>query len=412
MRDATIDVKEQVWALPKETGMAYGWTTRWSWRLFAVSLPLSIASTHVALALLIAAAFFRFRAGELRWKKTPLEKVLVIYLIVCAVTAAVGLLPSKAALQIVSFWHISIYWLMVNTISKDEEIRRLIGLVLLGAALNSLMGIAQQGLNLTDRAMGTFSHPMTFGGQIEMILLLAVAVWLQLPRGRERWAMGFLLLVLSGGLVMSYTRSAWIGFFAGAGGIGLMRGVRAGLTLAAAVVLFMAIAVMLDSSIGQRIRTIPDMSQTESNTERLKTWGATIEMIKDHPVFGVGGGGYRTALERYREHWGLRSRPHAHNNFLQQTAEHGLFGLAAFLAIWVVILRSAWQSWRSGLPEPYRGWLAGSAMAIVGFLTAGLFEANFGDSEVAMAMWFMVGLVMWIRMRVLPVQQTDHAVGI
>jgi len=147
MRDATIDVKEQVWALPKETGMAYGWTTRWSWRLFAVSLPLSIASTHVALALLIAAAFFRFRAGELRWKKTPLEKVLVIYLIVCAVTAAVGLLPSKAALQIVSFWHISIYWLMVNTISKDEEIRRLIGLVLLGAALNSLTGIAQQGLN-------------------------------------------------------------------------------------------------------------------------------------------------------------------------------------------------------------------------------------------------------------------------
>jgi len=192
----------------------------------------------------------------------------------------------------------------------------------------------------------------------------------------------------------------------------LMRGVRAGLTLAAAVVLFMAIAVMLDSSIGQRIRTIPDMSQTESNTERLKTWGATIEMIKDHPVFGVGGGGYRTALERYREPWGLRSRPHAHNNFLQQTAEHGLFGLAAFLAIWVVIFRSAWQAWRSGLSEPYRGWLAGSAMAVVGFLTAGLFEANFGDSEVAMAMWFMVGLVMWIRMRMLPAQQTARAVDI
>jgi putative inorganic carbon (HCO3(-)) transporter len=331
-----------------------------------------------------------------------LEKVLAFYLIVCAVTAAVGLVPTKAFIQLASFWHVSIYWLVVNTVSDRKELKAIISIVLMAATLNAAYGIVQNSLDESVRAVGSFSHPMTFAGQIQLVLLLGIAVWLQLPWGRERWAMGLLLLVLSGGLVTSYTRSAWIGFLTGGSGIGLMRGIRTGLALLAVIVLFMMIAVILQSSLGQRIQSIPDIRSTGSNEERIRIWGATLEMIRDHPIFGVGGGGYRTALEAYRERWNLRSRSHAHNNFLQQAATHGLFGLAAFAAIWVVILKTAWQAARGGLPAPYQGWLAGSAMAVVAFLVAGLFEANFGDSEVAMMMWFMVGLVMWVRMRVMP----------
>ena len=402
MRNATIDMQDRPWARSEETGMTYGWTTRWSWRLFAVGLPLSIVAAHIALGFLILAAVLRFRSGELRWRKTPLEKALAFYLIVCAATAAVGLVPTKAFIQLASFWHVSIYWLMVNTVSDRKELKTIVSIMLIAAALNAAYGVVQNSLDESVRAVGSFSHPMTFAGQIQMVLLLAIAVWLQLPWGRERWAMGVLLLVLSGGLVTSYTRSAWIGFLTGGSGIGWMRGIRTGLALLAVIVLFMVIAVILKPSLGQRIQSIPDIRLTGSNEERIRIWGATLEMIRDHPIFGVGGGGYRTALEAYRERWNLRSRSHAHNNFLQQAATHGLFGLAAFVAIWVVILKAAWQTARGGLPAPYQGWLVGGAMAVVAFLVAGLFEANFGDSEVAMMMWFMVGLVMWVRMRVMP----------
>lgn len=388
----------------RETEMTYGWMTRWSWRLFAASLPLSIVASHITLAILILATVLRYRSGEIRWRRTPVEKILGFYLIVYIVTGVVGLAPVKAFVQLVSLWHISIYLLMVNTVSDPKEIKGILHLVFLSATLNAAYGITQHVMDETVRAVGTFSHPMTFAGQIALVLLLAVAAWLQLPWSRERWAIGIVLLILAGGLLASYTRSTWIGFITGVIGIGLTRGMRTGLTIAAVIVLVLVVAVALEPSLWQRMRTIPDTSQMGSNAERLKIWGATIEMIRDHPLLGVGSGGYRTAFEAYRERWGLNSRSHAHSNFLQQMAEHGLLGLVAFTALWFVILKAAWQGWRSDLSPPYQGWLVGSTMAVMAFLTAGLFEANFGDSEVAMMMWFMVGLVMWVRVYSLPVQ--------
>ncbi|MBI3610837.1 MAG: O-antigen ligase family protein [Nitrospirae bacterium] len=387
-----------------EIKAAYGWTTRWAWRLFAVSLPVSIAAGHVTLGLLILATALRVRAGEIRWKGTPLDRFIAIYLIVCLATGILGLVPVNAFVQLASFWHISIYLLMVNTISDREEMKKILLLVFLGAMVNAAWGIVQNVTGGGIRAIGFFDHPITFGGEIQLILLLAVAVWLELPWGGERGWLGVGLLILSGGLLVSYTRSAWIGFITGVGGIGWSRGLRAWLPIVAGIGLVLVFAMMMEPALWKRIQTIPDARATGSNEERLRIWGAAIDVIKDHPIFGVGGGGFRTAMEAYRERWGLTSRSHAHNNFLQQTAEHGLLGLAAFTAIWFAVLRAAWQAWRTDLSAPYRGWLVGGAMAVAAFLTAGLFEANFGNSVTAMMIWFMVGLVMWVRAHGLPLR--------
>ena len=118
-------------------------------------------------------------------------------------------------------------------------------------------------------------------------------------------------------------------------------------------------------------------------------------MIRTHPLTGVG----PNMVERlYVEYHGSDSlvgpdgvthiNPHLHNDFLQIGAERGLPALALWLWFIVALMRDLWQRFNAGQRE-----LAATAMAtVVALLTAGLFEYNFGDSEVLMLFLTIVSL--------------------
>jgi putative inorganic carbon (HCO3(-)) transporter len=109
-------------------------------------------------------------------------------------------------------------------------------------------------------------------------------------------------------------------------------------------------------------------------------------MIQAHPLTGVG----PNMVQRlYVDFKGSDSvvvdgvthiNPHLHNDFLQIAAERGLPALALWLWFLVALMRDLWKRFKDGQRE-----LAATAMAtVVALLTAGLFEYNFGDSEVLM----------------------------
>jgi len=79
-----------------------------------------------------------------------------------------------------------------------------------------------------------------------------------------------------------------------------------------------------------------------------------------------------------------RSTSHLHNTPLQIAAERGLVGLAVWLWIFVAFFRRAIVIWRRLPAEPAddRALVLGSLAALVTFLVGGLFEYNFGDTEV------------------------------
>jgi O-antigen ligase len=85
---------------------------------------------------------------------------------------------------------------------------------------------------------------------------------------------------------------------------------------------------------------------------------------------------------------------HTHNNFLQQLLEHGIVGFSAFIFLFGSIL---WVAFRDFGYYKARGERslsivsAASFSAISGFLTAGLFEFNFGTSYVLMPVLTYVG---------------------
>ena len=109
---------------------------------------------------------------------------------------------------------------------------------------------------------------------------------------------------------------------------------------------------------------------------RVEIWRATWQLIKAHPVAGVGMGGYWAAIPQYHDASGEFTPQRAHNDYLELLASGGLIGVA--LGAWFVyaLIRGAHKRLRS--PDRFRraasfGALVGlSGVAVHSFVDFGL----------------------------------------
>jgi O-antigen ligase len=189
-------------------------------------------------------------------------------------------------------------------------------------------------------------------------------------------ALSALAIVLSAwALVLSLTRNAWLGALAGLLVIGLMRSLR---------VLWIAVAAAAVVMVLQPPAVIARLTITDlTSRDRWFMWQAGIDMVLDKPVFGQGPRMVERVYPGYRWPGAPNpATPHLHNNVLQIAAERGLPCLALWLWWMAAAIGDAYRELRRGGPG---SWTAGAALAaLTALMFAGLFEYNFGDSEVLM----------------------------
>jgi putative inorganic carbon (HCO3(-)) transporter len=139
------------------------------------------------------------------------------------------------------------------------------------------------------------------------------------------------------------------------------------------------------------------MTNAEDATfrEREYMWRSGFAMWRERPWLGVGPGGVKREYTAYALPAAVKKRTgHLHNTPLQILVERGIVGLGAWLAIWVAFYARAIPLLRR-LPATAsreRALVAGGLTAVSGFLVAGLWEYNFGDSEVVMVAWVVMAL--------------------
>jgi len=87
-----------------------------------------------------------------------------------------------------------------------------------------------------------------------------------------------------------------------------------------------------------------------------------------------------------------------HSNLLQIALERGVPALILWLAFLFVYTRTLWRSlYRDGkLGWMERGILLGALGGVAGFFTSGLVHYNWGDSEVVMVFYMIMGLALAI----------------
>ncbi|HEX2254047.1 MAG TPA: O-antigen ligase family protein, partial [Thermoanaerobaculia bacterium] len=221
-------------------------------------------------------------------------------------------------------------------------------------------------------------------------------------RGRAGWgavALGWRLAALAAinaALLVSLTRSAWVGLALALGLAIVLRSPRALLLVPPAAVVFVLLAPV---PMLHRVASITDLSDT-SNYDRLCMAEAGVRMIVERPLTGIGPEMVEHRYPIYRHPTAPRYWvPHLHNSFLQLAAERGLPALAAYLALLAASLAAAWSGYRreGGRRGPRADLWLGALLAVVGFSFAGLFEHNWGDTEVQRLVLFLLAVPFCLR---------------
>ncbi|TAG35451.1 MAG: O-antigen ligase family protein [Polaromonas sp.] len=147
--------------------------------------------------------------------------------------------------------------------------------------------------------------------------------------------------------------------------------------------------VMLGVTEAQNYAT--DTTET-SLGRRMVMYSTTMDMIREHPILGVGTGGYKQffsamAAQRYT---GWRAQPFddPHNQYLFVWAENGIVGLATFLLMLFVI-------WRKCNASDIYGKMA--AGCLLAWCATSLFSGHFRTFPEGHLIAFVIGILMVAR---------------
>ena len=258
------------------------------------------------------------------------------------------------------------------------------------------------------RATGPLGHYMTFSG----VLLVAIPALLTI-RGRIGRVAAHLVAGLAVAMIgLTLTRSAWIGcgtallVFYGAGFIPTQEksSGKAGfqerpahyaisLLVALVVITVFVSALAGPEALFERAANTFSM-ESPNDRDRLAMAATGLKIIEAHPLLGIGPGLMERVYPAWVVDWGFREQnSHLHNNLLQIAAERGLLGLSAWLWMMAAFGILAWRILRSvGATGPGGPEASAALASLTGFLAMGMFEYNFSDSEVLMALLYVVSL--------------------
>lgn len=187
---------------------------------------------------------------------------------------------------------------------------------------------------------------MAFGA-----LLFAVLAWKSQDRW-QRWGWGLISVLAAINVLMVHGRTGYVVL----AGLAMLTfvvfyGWRGMLAAIVALSVSFSTAYQVSSSFHERVN-LTVSSVTEWNPEvavvddavgwRLEYFYHTAEIIQDHPLIGVGTGGFVPAYRARVEQAGFDVPPHPHNQYLFIMAQVGIVGLG--LLLWLFV-----QQWRSSV---------------------------------------------------------------
>jgi O-antigen ligase len=117
--------------------------------------------------------------------------------------------------------------------------------------------------------------------------------------------------------------------------------IRVALVLCLVTVVAVGIVWVGGDPLVSRLEVVPgevsaERSDTRQGERRIEIWKATWQLVKAHPLTGVGFGGYWIAIPEYHDASGRVTPQEAHNDYLELLASGGMIGVA--LAAWFVIV--------------------------------------------------------------------------
>jgi O-antigen ligase len=280
----------------------------------------------------------------------------------------------------------------------SEEVRR----------APSPSGITGGGRTHSFRASGWTRHYETFAEMLQIVAQLALgfalAGWRRRETEKEQGhstakqnrlrvvlpAIAFVLL--AAGIALTAMRTTLVAFAFGAFVLAWRATARGRGRALVAVVVMLVLALGALAVWRTRAGGALELKDASASL-RGRIARVVSSRVMLHPIFGHG----MDAAHKHWSEWGFPGTDmlHAHSTPLQLAFDRGLPALCFWLWMMFVFWRLASRAekmWRDTTDAGAHGLALGLVGALAGFLASSVVNYNFGDAEVALLVWWMMGV--------------------
>ena len=258
----------------------------------------------------------------------------------------------------------ALFWFTVQSLADRDEARALTRVLMASGYAVSAIAILQSLHDTANPAghvlasggafvpaYGTLGNPNVLGAFLALIITLAAGELSTAGSTFGRVLVANVLVVAAVAMLLTFSRSAWLGALVG---VGLIVATRPNRKLALGFLLIplgvVAVVAVAWHPALERALTLLDPHLIAS--ERGGIWSDTLRLVATRPILGYGPDNFGLVFPRFQTgDWGLAGSlrqpiDKAHAELLQVAATQGLVGLATYLLLQLAFLRSLWRARR------------------------------------------------------------------
>lgn len=319
--------------------------------LYAILLGVPFLPTMALAGMIILVSlcfFLKYIRGKRSVEFQTIDLFILIFGFVIVCGGIFSITPKgsiKPALLYLCF--LVFYFPAVNLIKSPEIIFRSAGCVMFSSVVVSLYGIAQNYFGIGNktwqdeemfsaiegRVISTFGNPNVLAEYLVLILPFFIA-FMFLKKGINE---KIVFLALTGVnficLIFTWSRGSWLSFIASFLVLLVLMNKNFLMAYIGALFLVPFAPLVLPESIMSRIYSIGNLGDS-STSYRVSIWQASLNLIKDHLLGGIGVGlePFRIVYPEYSLA-GIESAPHSHSLYFQTMIEYGIVGIIVFAVI-------------------------------------------------------------------------------
>lgn len=360
--------------------------------------------------------------------KSPLSIIILINLLWVLITSLTSTIP------IVSFkfflarlCYVTVFFIMAMSIFTDYKKVRLffwiygfsiVCVILYSLVRHSMHFFTQE--YAVRAAFPFFSDHTIYGAVIALLLPMFVIFTLKSNsmelNSSQKFFSLIISLILTTGLIFSYSRAAWVSVGVAFGFFVLLffrikfPYVIALILLAATLVYFNWTNIITplkykekevsSSKFENHLKSISNITTDASNTERLNRWNCAFRMFELKPVFGWGPGTYmfqyapfqlykdRTIISTNRGNLG-----NAHSEYLGPLAESGIIGLLTIISLALIIIYTGMKIYFKHPDIRIRLIALGIMLGLISYFTHGFLNNFLEIDKVEVLFWAYISIL-------------------
>lgn len=246
------------------------------------------------------------------------------------------------------------------------------------------------------RPTAAFPNPNIFGIYMTALAPLIFGLTFFYFKGKPKLAMFFVSALGLAGVYLSLSRGAGLGIYLAILFLSIAK--KKKLLTSVLIGILLIFPFVMPKNIKQWAKEVNyNPLVLMYNQDRISIYTNTINMIKHHPLIGVGLNTFSRNYGRYKteeaeKYAHTADTIYAHNSYLQTAGEVGLLGLFALILFLFQVFRQAFKAFCK-LNDEYLKIVAVSlAASLIAFLVNGLTETSLYYPRVVMIFWYLIGV--------------------